>query len=157
MNRILFGGLLAVVAGIGVGATCLYQSNSKDVPLSCALQGGCEPYFADILARADSLGLSVEQRERLSHLADDSAQKRKMMAENLVTAQKKLSSMVAIADTDLPGVHSAVNQVADDWGDLRYSCIRNVIEVRQVLGEEKWDAWQRQTSHHPLDGFSCVN
>jgi hypothetical protein len=74
----------------------------------------------------------------------------------LEETQKKLTALLTLDNVDLQAVRSELTQASETWGELRYSCIRNVIEVRNVLGEEKWNVWQKTSSFHPLEGFAHV-
>lgn len=114
---------------------------------------GCAGCYADLLARAEELGLTEEQRSRLTHWSENSAKKREQMVADLDAARKRLATLIEAKDTDLQAVHAEVDKAAKAWGDLHYACIRNLIEVRDILGQEKWDAWRASTSCRPLTGF----
>jgi len=115
---------------------------------------GCAGCYADILARAEELHLSEEQQRRIERLAGDGVGKRAWMAADLDLARRRLAQLLEADKVDLRAVRSEVDKAAKNWGDFRYACIRNLIEARRILGNEKWRAWRHSTACPPLAGFA---
>jgi len=110
-------------------------------------QEGCAYLYEDLLARAKQLKLSEAQVKSLKHLADDSAQKRKDMEANSRNARLELCKLLDASDVDLPRVSEQIKQNAQAWSELSYSCVRNMIEVRNVLTPEQWNQWRKETGN----------
>ena len=116
---------------------------------------GCAGCYKDILKRSEELGLTDKQKERIQRLESDSAGKLTRMTFDAKKAEERLRSLVCGSTDDLPAIRAEIEKAAKNWGDLRYACIRNMVEVRRVLGEEKWNAWLKTAAYSPLAGFDA--
>lgn len=147
--------LFAVIAFTGLAVLGAYSfAAERPVPggddgthasLCHSYHDGCRHCYDDLLARRDQLGLSEDQVSRIKRLASDSAQKRIDMAADLRKAQVQWTELLDREDVDLAAVRQEIEQTARGWADLRYACVRNVIEIKFVLTAEQWDRWRNYT------------
>jgi uncharacterized membrane protein len=113
-------------------------------------EDGCAPLYEDLLERAKQLNLSEEQLKSLKHLAQDSAQKRKVMDADSRKVRLDLCNLLNEKDVDLTKVSKRVKQAAEAWADISYSCVRNIIEIRNILSPAQWNQWRKETGDMPL-------
>lgn len=159
--------LLAGLAGAATLTTYVFAQDREMTPrlaekpvsdTQIDSTSGCAGCYQDILKRSEELGLTDKQQERIRRLESDSTGKRARMAFDMKKAEERLNSLVCGNKDDLPAIRAEIDKTAENWGDLRYACIRNMIEVRRTLGEETWNARLKTISCRPLAGFGmeCV-
>ena len=111
---------------------------------------GCAHCYEDLLAWAEQLELSEAQISTMRHLASDSARKWIDMDANWRKAQHELTEMLDRGDVDLAEVAEQIERTGKASADLRYACVRNMIEVKEVLTTEQWTSWRETSGYAPL-------
>lgn len=115
--------------------------------LSCAGHAkpgaGCGYCYDDLLGRVDELKLTESQVTTLKKLAGDSARKRADMLSERREAQEQWTALLDKEDADLAEVREHIERTAKSWADLRYACVRNMIEVKRILSSEQWNQWRK--------------
>ena len=122
--------------------------------LSCAGHAkpgaGCGYCYDDLLGRVDELKLTERQVAALKKLAGDSARKRADMVSERREAQEQWTALLDKEDADLAEVRKQIERTAKAWADLRYACVRNMIEVRRILTSEQWSQWRKKMGNRPI-------
>lgn len=164
MNKTRFG---ILVAGAGVAALLVlsvsgggYEPEAASrlrggTPAAARLQpvgprGGCAHSYEDLLMRAGQLELSEAQIRTIRHLASDSARKWIDMDADARKAQHELTEMLDKENVDLTEVAEQIERTGKASADLRYACVRNMIEVKEVLTTEQWTSWREASGYMPL-------
>jgi len=119
-------------------------------PTDVRVRAGCAHCYEDLLERAEQLKLSEAQITSLKHLAQDSAWKWIDMDADFRKAQHELTEILDKKAVDLTEVVQQIERAAKEWGDLRYACVRNMIEVKEVLTPEQWSLWRKETGNMTL-------
>ncbi|MBT3287873.1 MAG: hypothetical protein HN380_11055 [Victivallales bacterium] len=102
------------------------------------------------MARAEQPGFSKAQIRTIRHLASDSARKWIDMDADARKAQHELTEMLDGEDVDLTEVAEQIERTGKASADLRYACVRNMIEVKEVLTTEQWGLWRETSGYTPL-------
>jgi uncharacterized membrane protein len=164
MNRTRFA---ILVAGVGAAALLVLSVSGRGyapeaasqvrggTPAAARLQpvgprGGCAHCYEDLLLRAGQLELSEAQVKTIRHLASDSARKWIDMDADARKAQHELTEMLDKENIDLTEVVERVERTGKTSTELRYACVRNMIEVKEVLTTEQWVFWREASGYMPL-------
>jgi len=116
---------------------------------------GCGYCYDDLLGRVDELKLTESQVAALKKLAGDSARKRADMVSERREAQEQWTALLDKEDVDLAEVRKQIERTAKAWADLRYACVRNMIEVKRTLTSEQWNQWRKEVGNRPIFGIDA--
>lgn len=105
-----------------------------------------------VLDLSDRLGLSVDQKSRVSELFDEMAARAQALGAQILDAEARLDRSFASGQTEETALRSMTADIAGLKGELRYVHLRYHLVVRDLLSKDQIARYSALRGYGSVDG-----